>query len=70
MLIILHAISDQGPLCGRFEGIPVDDLGWKGDTPHPGIGDDGKGTCKMLWLVANSKAGNYHDNITSDISMQ
>jgi transposase/ribosomal protein L30E len=68
-LIILHAISDKGPLCERVDGIPVDDLDWKGDTPHPGIREDGKVTCETLWL-ANSKAGDYHDNMTSDMFMQ
>ena len=68
-LIILHAISDKGPLCERVEGIPVDDLYWKGDTPHPGARDDGKVTCETLWL-ADSKAGDYHDNMTSEMFMQ
>ncbi len=58
-LIILHATSDKGPLCERVEGIPVDYLDWKGDTPHPGIREDGKVTCETLRL-ANSKAGEYH----------
>jgi hypothetical protein len=42
--IILHAISDKGPLCERVEGIPVDNLDWKGDTRHPGTIYDGKVT--------------------------
>jgi hypothetical protein len=33
--VILHVNSDKGPLCERVEGDPVDDLDWKGDTPHP-----------------------------------
>jgi hypothetical protein len=69
-LIILHATSDKGPLCERVEGISVDDLDWTGDILYPrGTRDKGKVTCKTLWL-ANSKAGNYHDNMTSDMFMQ
>jgi hypothetical protein len=69
-LIILHDISVKGPLYyERVEGIPVDALDWKGDTPHPGTREDGKVTCETLWL-ANSKAGDYHDNMTFDMFMQ
>jgi hypothetical protein len=39
-VIILHAISDKGPLCERVEGIPVGDLDWKGDILHPGTTQD------------------------------
>ena len=34
-LVILHSIMPQGPLCELENGKPVDDLKWKGDTPHP-----------------------------------
>ena len=35
-LVILHSITKDGPVCERDEnGMPVSDLQWKGDTPHP-----------------------------------
>lgn len=69
-LVILHAITHDGPLCDRDEdGYPIDDLSWTGDTPHPKKRSDGKLTCETLWL-ATSSAGNYHDNMNSEIFMQ
>ena len=69
-LIILHAITKFGPLCERLpNGVPVDDLSWKGDTPHPVDRADGKHTAECLWL-ANSNAGDYYDNMCSDMFMQ
>jgi hypothetical protein len=62
-LIILHAITTDGPLCDKDDsGKPVDDLKWKGDTCHPTKRDDGKLTCETLW-VAQSSSGDYHDNM-------
>ena len=68
-LIILHAITEDGPLVERIDGIPVDDLKWKGDTPHPEERGDGKKTAEALWM-ANSHSGDYHDNMNSDMFMQ
>jgi hypothetical protein len=70
-LIILHAITANGPLCERdSDGKPIDDLEWKGDTPHPKKKNPSdKLTCKTLWL-ATSKSGDYHDNMNSDMFMQ
>jgi hypothetical protein len=78
-LIILHTISDKGPLCERIKDIHVDNLDWNGDTPHPGAQEDGsKVACfgkvtpcvvEMLWL-ATSKAGDYHNHMTSNMFMQ
>jgi transposase len=69
-LIILHAITREGPLCEKDNfGKPVDDLKWKGDTCHPTPRDDGKLTCETLW-VAQSSSGDYHDNMNSEMFMQ
>ena len=70
-LIILHAITADGPLVERDDaGVPIDDLHWNGDTPHPGERDTGeKKTCETLWL-AQSHTGDYHDNMNSDMFMQ
>jgi hypothetical protein len=66
-LVILHSIMPQGPLCELENGKPVDDLKWKGDTPHPTPRLDGKLTCETLWL-AQSSSGDYHDNMNSHLS--
>jgi transposase len=64
-VVILHAITPFGPLCDRIDGIPIDDLKWKGDTPHPSKRTDGLLTCECIWK-ASSRAGDYHDNMDSD----
>ena len=68
-LIVIHAISEDGPLCERIDGIPVDDLTWTGDTPHPEPREDGKVTAELLWL-AQSSTGDYHDNMNSEMFMK
>jgi transposase len=69
-LVILHAITPNGPLCEVDDnGKPVDDLKWKGDTPHPTPRTDGKLTCETLWL-AQSSSGDYHDNMNSEMFMK
>ena len=69
-LVILHAISEDGPMVEREDyGIPVDDLIWTRDTPHPQDREDGKKTCETLWM-ANSHTGDYHDNMCSSMFMQ
>ena len=46
--------------------VPVDDLKWKGDTPHPTPPrNDGKLTAETFWL-AQSHHGDYHDNMNSE----
>ena len=78
-LIILHAITRDGPLV-TYEGQgparkPIETLVWKPpgasataaetDTPHP-IDTDGEAlTAELLW-VAQSHTGDYHDNMDSD----
>ena len=70
-LVIMHAITLEGPLCEtELDGVtPVDDLKWTGDTCHPEKRIDGKLTAETLW-VAQSHAGDYHDNMNSVIFMQ
>jgi hypothetical protein len=73
-LIILHAITRDGPLCERdTDGRPVDDLKWKGDTPHPKKEEERQPgdpyTCETLWL-ATSNSGDYHANMDSDNFMK
>jgi hypothetical protein len=68
-LVILHAISPHGPLCERVDGVPIDDLSWTGDTPHPKPRNDGMLTCELIWK-ASSQSGDYHDNMNSDMFMK
>jgi hypothetical protein len=67
-LIILHAISAQGPVCEYEEGLPIDDLIWNGNTPHPTLREDGSRTAECLWL-SSSATGDYHDNMNSEMFM-
>jgi transposase len=68
-LIILHAITTDGPLCATKEnGKPIDDLLWKADTCHPTPRANRKLSCETLW-IAQSHTGDYHDNINSDMFM-
>ena len=69
-LVVLHAITLDGPLCERMDdGRPIDDLKWSGSTCHPGLRMDGQLTCETLW-VAQSHTGDYHDNMTSKMLMR
>ena len=66
-LIILHVITVDGPLAEKGEdGKYIDELQWRGDTPHPVQHDDGKLTCETLW-VAQSHSGDYHDNMNRNM---
>ena len=68
-LIILHAITSSGVLAQLDEnGMPVSDLVWTKDTPHPNK-NCGKHTCETLWL-AESHSGDYHDNMNSETFIQ
>ena len=65
-LIILHAITEDGPLAeiDPSTGKPaLGKLRWNGDTPHPIKGD--LLTCETVWS-AESHTGDYHDNMDSD----
>ena len=67
-LIMFFAITEHGPLCEYEEdGSPIDDLNWRGDTPHPILSDGHTAEC--LWM-ANSSTGDYHDNMNSDNFMR
>jgi transposase len=74
-LIILHAITPDGPLCERNEvtNVPYDDLQWNGDMPHPKDFEkrdqNEQQTCELLWISSSSK-GDYHDNMNSDMYMK
>jgi hypothetical protein len=69
-LILLHAITTEGPLCQRdANNKPVDDLLWDGQTPHPDTGRGGLLTCETIWKATSSK-GDYHDNMCSEMFMQ
>lgn len=67
-LIILHAISSRGPVCEYEDGLPIDDIKWSGNTPHPHLRDDGCRTAECLWL-SSSSTGDYHDNMNSEMFM-
>jgi hypothetical protein len=69
-LVVLHAIAENDPLAELDEeGVPVDDLNWNGDTPHPGNRPDGKLTCEALWMASSSK-GDCHDNMNGEMFLQ
>jgi hypothetical protein len=74
-LIILHAITPNGPLCERdpVTNVPYDDLIWNGDVPHPKDfekqEDNEQNTCELLWVSSSSK-GDYHDNMNSEMYMK
>ena len=72
-LIILHAITKDGPLGERSL------ITWKGsrggkdtDTPHEvkKVADGPDDTSAELLWVSNSKTGDYHDNMNSEMFMQ
>jgi hypothetical protein len=69
-LLILHAITEDGPLCKLdADKRPVANLQWSGDTPHPPKElVNGSLTCETLWLAA-SKTGDYHDNMNNEMFM-
>ena len=71
ILVILHAITIDGPLCDFKEDgeTPVCNLRWSGDTCHPQNRTDGRLTCETLW-VAQSHTGDYHDNMNSEMFMK
>ena len=67
-MIILHAITREGPLGERAR------LKWSGDTPHPkenreNVAQGGEPfvddmSAELLW-VSSSNSGDYHDNMNS-----
>ena len=67
-LVILHAITDKGPLTERdSDGKPVSDLVWKNDncsSQTKKANEPGKINCETLW-VAQCRTGDYHDNMNS-----
>jgi hypothetical protein len=68
-LIILHAITTDGPVCVTEENRrPIDDLVWKGDTCLPTPRADGKLSYETLW-IAQSHTGGYHDNMNNNMFM-
>lgn len=74
-LIILHAITPQGPLTEYDDnGLPADRIQWNGDTPHPIDPDPNENprpllTCETIWR-ASSQTGDYHSNMNSDMFMK
>ena len=70
-LIILHAITKLGPLGERSE-ISWRHNGRETDTPHEvkkvADGPDDR-SAELLW-VSNSKTGDYHDNMNSEMFMK
>ena len=70
-LVILHAITLDGPLCDFKEDgeTPVCNFRWSGDTCHPQNRKDGRLICETLW-VAQSHTGDYHDNMNSEMFMK
>ena len=71
-LIILHAITNDGPLAETDPVTQKPALGklkWTGDTPHPVLREDGLLTCETLW-PADTHTGDYHNNMCSDMFMQ
>jgi hypothetical protein len=70
-LIIIHAITPDGPLAERDindDNIPVSNLVWVGDTPNPTPRPDGKISCETIWR-ATLRTGDFHDNMNSEMFM-
>ena len=72
-MIFIHAITKDDPLCD-FDVIkerPIEDIKWKGDTPHVnsiGIKNINKSTAPIpmtseLIRLSYSHTGYYHDNM-------
>ena len=75
-LVIMHAITEDGPLCEYDEyDRPIDDLLWYGPNqkdscrPMENRPAGAKLTCETLWIAQN-KTGDYHDNMNSEMFMQ
>ena len=72
-LVIIHAITKDGPLTDRVGGVPIDHLQWgKGrykDTPTHVYRPDGLVNCETLWIASSNK-GDYHDNMNSTMFME
>ena len=71
-LIILHAITKDGPLAEIDPATNKPALGrlkWTGKTPHPIREDGDLLTCETLW-PADTHTGDYHDNMRSDIFLK
>jgi hypothetical protein len=74
-LVILHAVTPDGPLCEMdpVTNVPHDDLIWTGNVPHPKAFEkrngDKKCACKLLW-VSSSSTGDHHDIMNSDMHMK
>lgn len=64
-LILLHAITKDGPLGGACE------ISWTGDTPHPSVvvPDGGAPTAELIWK-AQSSTGDYHDNMDGQMFLK
>jgi hypothetical protein len=65
--MLSHLMDHFG--CDCINGVPVCDLRWSGDTPHPTARSDGLLTCELLWK-AQSASGDYHNNMNSDMFMK
>ena len=75
-LIIIHAISVDGPLTEVDQnGKPIDDLEWKGkakdtcSSKSRQPNDASPINCETLW-IAQQKTGDYHDNMTSELFLK
>lgn len=73
-IIIMHAITKDGPLCevDPATGRPVDNIKWKKDTPHADdveVTDEVLLTAENIWL-ASASTGDYHDNMNGEQFMK
>ena len=66
-MIILHAITVDGPLCDRIDNHPVSDIEWgiNNDVPKYVPRPDKRVTAELVWK-ADTHTGDYHDNMNSE----
>ena len=79
-MIFINAITKDGPLCDFdvIKGRPIDEIKWKGDTPHVDsldIKNINKGdatlnmTSDLIW-PSDSHTGDCHDNMNGKMFMK
>ena len=79
-MIFIHAITKDFPRCDFdvIKGRPIDEIKWKGDTPHvdsPDIKNINEAAdplplnSKLIW-ISDLHTGYYHDNMNSKLFMK
>ena len=79
-MIFIRAITKDGPLCdfGVIKGRPLEEMKWKGETPHvdyPDIKTINEAaaplpmTSGIIW-ISYSRTGDCHDNMNGKMLMK